>query len=1021
MSTNCENGRYLHFTISFYADAAQTNLVKEVLTKRYWQYFTVDGAPMGPLGAFVCECECVNIEFQLPLNPPAELSVLFNQKLYVKIGKPTINYSDESHTPGDPIPKAQIIFLVDESGSMNTEHAWIPNIVRKIEALLVAENVGPSDYGMLGFGGPNHGDPRLFPLSTAGHAYPFGSAEALATLVESGVLVTSGGTEDGYEAIAFGFAQFGAVLDPAASICFVLITDEDRDDTTADTYASIKQLILDNNAKLFAVVNADLRDSDGNPAIGIVVDPDTSEKKSYILDGSSFEIVPGGSAYSGAGTTLVDYFNLAMDVNSSAWDLNFLRNGGVAGDAFSDAFASAISDTIVVTFNCIVQDTPSPIQDFFCFREENDPGVNVTLSEIRAGCVHVLFNFFADEERQSFVTGAFSLLDQRRWFLLGTDLPPCDLQPMTPYGVLIEEDGVANVTYYPEVLPPEKIENQQEYTLKTLVKERSLICGVKYYGTIQLYYADTGEFVHYGNFVFKYNCANVPSLTWRQNWDAKNWLSSGQGKQDRKVSRTARQALFPSVSSNLSGQFAVAWQDFRNSDASNKTLSYTPQIYYSFWDMRQDIIWATGPGHYDKRLFGYGFRPEVTTDPAGIFYFASRKTNGVQAFAGPVPKVKVDASSNYLLTDDKFFNLDGVGLAEGQYLKARVLEEDAKGSFVIDSETTVAVIDDCLTRLDIVGVPGTYAVRLRNEDSDNWSDWISIDEKRPDIAAGADNTDETDNSYLRAYFVDSHRFTVPWFVSGGNGLKRVAIQVLTFYGISPTFDVNILANTVELEYSLRFYKSFGSSIFSNEVPFYNGYPVVTQNLVTSGETVTNSPVYVKVEFADKDRLKFYLTKASQFTRYSGLAKSVTPGASKLTFNVIQQGVNDQFGLELTEISEGVYKGEFVVNKSDGVFDKDGLAAIAVNIPNPCTQLRKYNLCGTDDCDQYNQMNLSILRDFYAKYDKSFKDMNPSALAEAYRKSGLAKVTAITPLKQYYTKDDQRFTFGNPKFFFNLSK
>ena len=46
---------------------------------------------------------------------------------------------------------ADILFVVDESGSMSTEHAWIPETIRLLDAALEAQGIGPNRFGLLGF------------------------------------------------------------------------------------------------------------------------------------------------------------------------------------------------------------------------------------------------------------------------------------------------------------------------------------------------------------------------------------------------------------------------------------------------------------------------------------------------------------------------------------------------------------------------------------------------------------------------------------------------------------------------------------------------------------------------------------------------------------------------------------------------------------------------------------------------------------------------------------------------------
>ncbi len=53
---------------------------------------------------------------------------------------------------------ADVVFVVDESGSMEGEHAWLENMVLELDAELQARGIGPNRYLLVGFGGLGLGD-----------------------------------------------------------------------------------------------------------------------------------------------------------------------------------------------------------------------------------------------------------------------------------------------------------------------------------------------------------------------------------------------------------------------------------------------------------------------------------------------------------------------------------------------------------------------------------------------------------------------------------------------------------------------------------------------------------------------------------------------------------------------------------------------------------------------------------------------------------------------------------------------
>ena len=1016
MSNACNYGKNIHFGVNFYSDAEEKNLVFSMRTEQYWQYFTVNGIPMTAEGFFFCQCDCGTIEFTLPLNSPPELDVLYNTQLYAKLVDPAIYFRPGGFANINP--KAQIIFVIDESESMVNEHAWIAPVVRQLEAGLLAKGVGPNDYGFVGFAS-DIGSPRSATYNVSGHPYPFMNAETFAEFIEQGGLVAIGGpVADGYQAMKYAWNEFNGALQLTNAVNMVLITDDGRTALDSTTAADVEVFINQWHAKVNTITRCGLKASNGVQAIAL-----SSDGTAYVSDPISggYTIVKGGSAipsqcFGDAVSTLDTYIEPTLNVwGGVVWDIDSLKYGGQPAQVFTDIFVAVQSQELSQTFACVL-DNKQTAHPFYCKRGEQNPAFHVNLNAAPNGCAHIRITFYADSARTQVVTSAFSFDDQKRFYIDNDNNPPC---PITPHGVRISSKKIISITYTPEVISPDEPSiggqpthyNPHDGTSPDSIVEVPLVCGTTYYVTVDLHYADTNSFIHYGDYEYTVPCSAVDLSVWRSNSDAQNWLSSGQGKQDMRISKTINQSLFPSVGANLTGQFLIAWQDFRNSDPTNSILSEKSQIYYGVWDMTDDVIWSSGQGNFDGRLFPYGFRPVVTLDSGGVFYTAARKDNGITSFAGPVVTSTSPTLPTYFLTDEQFVNLDDGQHGLNQYMEVRVYEPDATGSFVVDKSNVVSVVEDCIVRFDVMGVSGAYAIRLRNEIYSDFSDWIHIDQKRLDKVAGVNDVPtKNEDSLLAAYLIDDKRIIVPWVLSPGTGMKKVTMQILTFYGITPAFSLNVMSNVQEMQYDLSLYNTYASGVFSNPVPYYKGYPVVTFNKDSNGNAL---PVYVRVEFADKTKLALYLNKISTLNKHSDLSNA-------LTFNVLQQGINDQYGLNLTLISEGIYVGQMEIVKSDGVFNQDGLSAIVVNIPNPCMKMQNIP-CGVDNLDPYNKMNLSILRDFYVKYDENFSNMTPQNLAAAYRQSGLANIITSRPMREFYNVDDPRFMFGNPKFFVNLGK
>jgi hypothetical protein len=242
---------------------------------------------------------------------------------------------------------SNVIFIVDESGSMSGEQAFLRNtVIDKLDADLATAGVTNRSYGVVGFGrsqpAPNNGLPRQI-----GSAGTLQDAAATKTNLEG--LVASGGFEDGYEALAFALGQFA--FTPGAAINFILVTDEDRDIRagSTNTFDSMLNALKGRNILLNAVVNFGFRDGSGTRAIGI-----NSSGEAYLADGSGgFTTSTGGVATTGAGTTKRDYIDLALQTGGAAWDLNLLRAGGLSAASFGSAF-------INIKVGEILSQPPSP-------------------------------------------------------------------------------------------------------------------------------------------------------------------------------------------------------------------------------------------------------------------------------------------------------------------------------------------------------------------------------------------------------------------------------------------------------------------------------------------------------------------------------------------------------------------------------------------------------------------------------------------------------------------------------------
>ncbi len=234
-----------------------------------------------------------------------------------------------------------IIAVVDESGSMSGEHAWLSGMITSLDGeLATAAGADPfsARYGLVGFGGSGS--------HLAGHQHDvggvgsqFGTAAEFGTA--TGSLVLNGGFEDGYSGLD---TALGYTTNPGARRNLILVTDEDRDVLTgAPTRAQMEVALAADRALLNAVLRITVLCGDNTRALGV-----DSNGTGYVADGAGgFTTCTGASAVNGAGSSIVDYVNLALGTGGAAWDLTQLRAGGNTALSFTNAFVDVkVTETI---------------------------------------------------------------------------------------------------------------------------------------------------------------------------------------------------------------------------------------------------------------------------------------------------------------------------------------------------------------------------------------------------------------------------------------------------------------------------------------------------------------------------------------------------------------------------------------------------------------------------------------------------------------------------------------------------
>lgn len=238
---------------------------------------------------------------------------------------------------------ADVVVLMDESSSMAGEQAWISGAISSLDGRLVSSDVTDNRYGLVGFGAsaaPAPSRTRSFAVGSG----QFGSASQFVTAADG--LVITGSTEDGWAAISLANTytfRSGAVRN------YILVTDEDRDNTFATTYNTMLESLTSTKTLLNAVIQGRFACGDGSRALGVI------GTTGYKANGEGGFTKCSDASFSGSLSSNIhqNYVQLALATGGGAWDLSLLRAGGSSAESFTSAFIDGKVGEIVVQPNPI--------------------------------------------------------------------------------------------------------------------------------------------------------------------------------------------------------------------------------------------------------------------------------------------------------------------------------------------------------------------------------------------------------------------------------------------------------------------------------------------------------------------------------------------------------------------------------------------------------------------------------------------------------------------------------------------
>ena len=544
--------------------------------------------------------------------------------------------------------------------------------------------------------------------------------------------------------------------------------------------------------------------------------------------------------------------------------------------------------------------------------------------------VHFRITAYSDSSQEIAVMSNFSLNSPLKWVASNS--------PIGYSGIEVQPGDVANLVFNPDIIPLDSID------IKNNSVSDYLICGVTYYLKVESYIDGYFETIS-DNVIFHCNCSSSSSYLPSRFDFSSNWICSGQGKDDIRITSTDNNCINVNTVSAKNDLFYFSWQDYRY---YSSTDSIGHDYFYCIYDSENDVVYSSSNFSFDRRITDDShrnlFNHNMLVDQFQNINFTFNDKNSIYYTSCSTGCVyeEVFGESIYpcMFTDNSFSNsYYNVGSSPerytNQYQQIRIHKDFISFSTYQDLNTPISVVDDCFVLLDVIGVPGTYAYRLKNEDSDNWSEWLPIDSDISNQNSDT-STSNNDRSFFKAYFVDNERFFAPWICSSGNGLKRVCCEILTYFGKTESFCFDFMALYNDIKYSISYYYD---SDFTKSLPLYNGLSVASnnktetninvENLISIAEETSNvNGFYIKITFEDKDKIN-RISSMKDISLFSHL--------EDFSVDVLQQGLNDYYNLPLEKVSDGVYRCYIEVNRNDGLFNSDGLAYIKVNIPGQCKE------------------------------------------------------------------------------------
>ncbi len=245
-----------------------------------------------------------------------------------EVGPEDTPTADPNPTPtGTP---ADIVFVVDESGTMIDVIDSLSGLAGALETALEDAEITETQYALIGFGG------------TSGNVNRTGGwvdADDLETAISALGAAGGDGTEDGYDAITYAFETL--TFRDEAPHAIILITDEDRDIVDSTVSLSSVKLLFDEAFSFHAIVNVSYSSAGTDTIFGADYDYTaflSDNAGGYTAQVGSFSIIENAT---NVRSDYITNFAWDSDIGGTAWDITLLDEEATA-DTFGEVFSGVL-------------------------------------------------------------------------------------------------------------------------------------------------------------------------------------------------------------------------------------------------------------------------------------------------------------------------------------------------------------------------------------------------------------------------------------------------------------------------------------------------------------------------------------------------------------------------------------------------------------------------------------------------------------------------------------------------------